>query len=214
MRLNLLQTYEMKNSFEKPDQGATKVPWCDNPPADSLTPEMKHSSESDPKSRPARNSTSHKGKAARETPPLDEKQIQLLRASFARIQPQADIAALAFYRNLFALAPSLRALFHSSIELQGRKLMEALSYTIATLENPRELTPVLESLGRRHVAYGAKEEHYPVVAAALLQTLAEILANDFTPDVRRAWRDALAFVADVMKRGASKVEQLSQSTGL
>jgi hypothetical protein len=32
--------------------------------------------------------------------------------------------------------------------------MEALAFTVATLENPSKLVPVLEAMGRRHVTYG------------------------------------------------------------
>ncbi len=42
-----------------------------------------------------------------------------LRRSFNRIAPQSGIAAMIFYRNLFTLDPSLRSLFHTTIELQG-----------------------------------------------------------------------------------------------
>jgi hemoglobin-like flavoprotein len=136
--------------------------------------------------------------------PLSEAQIQLLRRSFAQIEPQAGIAALLFYRNLFTLRPGLRRLFHTSVELQGRKLMESLEYVIATLEAPDKLVPVLKAMGRRHVSYHVKEEHYPVVVEAMLQTLAECLGQDFPPDVHTAWESALNFVSDVMKQGATE----------
>jgi hypothetical protein len=41
--------------------------------------------------------------------------------------------------------------------------MEALSFTIETIEDPDRLAPVLEALGRRHVGYGARDEHYDIV---------------------------------------------------
>jgi hemoglobin-like flavoprotein len=135
---------------------------------------------------------------------VSAKQIQLLRKSFALIEPQAAIAGLIFYRNLFTLDPSLKSMFHTSIELQGRKLMEALNYTIATIEDPAMLVPVLEGLGRRHVSYGVKDIHYVAVIAAFLETLAEVLGTGCTSPVCDAWKAALAFVADTMKRGASQ----------
>ena len=61
-----------------------------------------------------------------------------------------------------------------------------------------------EALGRRHVSYHVKEEHYPVVVEAMLQTLAECLGEDFPPDVCTAWESALNFVSDVMKQGATE----------
>jgi hemoglobin-like flavoprotein len=49
--------------------------------------------------------------------------------------------------------------------------MEALSQTVATLENPARLVPILEGMGRRHVSYGVKAEDYDTVIEALLRTL-------------------------------------------
>ena len=122
------------------------------------------------------------------------------------VEPHAHVAALVFYRNLFALDPSLRPLFHTSIELQGRKLMEALAYTVASLENPEALLPTLEAMGRRHVAYGAREEHYATVIQAMMLTLEETLAVAFTREIRAIWQQALELVADAMKRGAASVK--------
>lgn len=142
---------------------------------------------------------------------MTPRHIQLLRESFARIEPQADIAALAFYRRLFTLAPELRPMFTTSIELQGRKLMESLRYTVATLENPAALVPMLEGMGRRHLAYGTKDEHYAVVTRALLEMLAEVLDKQFTPETAAAWQEALEFVCATMQRGARAVRELDQA---
>ena len=134
---------------------------------------------------------------------LTPRKLQVLRETFSLLEPHAGNAGLAFYRNLFNSAPSLRPLFQSSIELQARKLMEALSYTIATLEQPEALLPVLEAMGRRHVSYGVVDEHYDIVIQAMLQTFAQMLEAKFSSEARDAWEEALFFVARVMKRGAA-----------
>ena len=143
---------------------------------------------------------------------LTPAQIKLLRRDFAIVELQADIAALAFYQHLFTLDPSLRSLFHTSIELQGRKLMEALQYTLAALEKPAELVPVLMAMGRRHVAYGVQNQHYRTVAQAMLMTLRDALRNNYTAAAARAWRLALEFVCEAMQRGADTVEELLRNT--
>lgn len=125
------------------------------------------------------------------------------------MEAQAEIAALVFYRQLFTLDPSLRRLFHTSIELQGRKLMESLRYTMATLENPVALVPVLESMGRRHVTYGTRDEHYDTVLRAMMVMLEQTLGSAFTAETRDAWSKALDFVAETMKRGAAAVTSLT-----
>jgi hemoglobin-like flavoprotein len=140
--------------------------------------------------------------------PLSPAQVRLLRHSFIRIESQGTIVAIVFYRTLFTLDPSLRSMFHTSLELQARKLMDSLSHTVATLEAPQTLVPVLEGLGRRHVTYGVREEHYQTVISALLKTFAETLGAEFTPELSDAWRQALNFVAAAMQRGARQVEDL------
>jgi hemoglobin-like flavoprotein len=132
-------------------------------------------------------------------------QVQLIRDSFAKIEPRAAIAALVFYQRLFALDPSLRPLFQNDIEQQGVKLMQALRFAVAAADNPRELLPVLESLGRRHVHYGVKESHYETVGAALLGTLSHLLGPAFTAELKEAWVAVYTLMADTMKRAAAKL---------
>jgi hemoglobin-like flavoprotein len=142
-------------------------------------------------------------RAARPGPRMTANELRLIRRSFALVEPKAGLAGLVFYRQLFTLEPSLRKLFQTSIELQGRKLMESLAHTVATLEDPEMLVPVLESLGRRHVTYGARNEHYDTVITALLQTLEQVLDKNFTAEMRNAWTKALKFVAVTMLRGTT-----------
>jgi len=145
--------------------------------------------------------------------PTKLKRLELLRISFARIRAQGGIAGLVFYQKLFSSEPALRELFHTSIELQTRKLMESLSYVVATLEDPEALVPVLEGLGRRHVVYGVCDHHYDLVTKALSESFKEILGESFTREVEEAWRQALDFVAITMKRGAGQYRPADGSVG-
>ena len=129
-------------------------------------------------------------------------QIQLIRRSFALVFPRAHVAALIFYKRLFELDPALRPLFRGNIEEQGTKLMQMLAAAVRLLEKPETLVPVLEDLGRRHVHYGVRDEHYDVVGQALLWMLGETLGSDFSPAAREAWASLYALVATTMKRAA------------
>ena len=135
---------------------------------------------------------------------------QLVRESFAKIEPKATITALMFYQRLFALDPTLRVLFQRDIEQQSVKLMQALRFAVASLDNPREMQPVLESLGRRHVYYGVLEHHYVTVGRALLEALEHVLGPAFTPEVKAAWLAVYLQMAETMKRAAAKVTKVSE----
>ena len=130
-------------------------------------------------------------------------QIELIRRTFALVAPVADVAALLFYKRLFELDPSLQPLFRSDIKEQGTKLMQMLAAAVRLLEKPETLVPVLEDLGRRHVRYGVRDEHYDTVGEALLWMLGEMLGKDFSPAARDAWTALYEVVATTMKRAAA-----------
>jgi hemoglobin-like flavoprotein len=131
-------------------------------------------------------------------------QIQLIQGTFARVAPRANVAALVFYRRLFELDPNLRPLFSAEIEEQGRKLMQMLAAAVRLLEKPESLVPVLQDLGRRHVGYGVRDEHYDTVGEALLWMLGETLGPVFTAPAREAWASLYGVVAATMKSAAAE----------
>jgi hemoglobin-like flavoprotein len=129
-------------------------------------------------------------------------EIQRVRESFERVDRQAHIAALIFYRRLFSLDPSLRRLFQHDIEAQADKLMAMLRQAIDLLDQPARLDPLLRQLGHQHAGYGVEVAHYELVGQALLGMLDDVLGDTFTPDVRAAWTHLYTMMATTMQRGA------------
>ena len=86
-------------------------------------------------------------------------QVQLVRSSFALVQPIAPTAASLFYANLFAADPSLRHLFKGDMAAQGAKLMQMIGAAVNLLEKPQALLPVLRQLGARHGGSGVMPSH-------------------------------------------------------
>lgn len=135
---------------------------------------------------------------------MTPEQKRLVQASWMSVLPIADVAAALFYERLFTLDPFLRRLFaHTDIREQGKKLMQTLAVVVKGLDSLEQLLPAVESLGRRHVGYGVRDEHYATVGDALLWTLGQGLGDAFTPDVRDAWATAYATLAGVMQRAAA-----------
>ena len=141
---------------------------------------------------------------------MTTEQVHQIRKSFERVEAMGHVAALVFYQRLFAMAPGVRPLFHTNIETQAKKLTDMLAAAISLLERPSELESVLFRLGARHVEYGAKAEHYPVVAQALLDMLAEVLGGEFTPALRGAWSEMLHIVSNTMLAGAEKAGNIQR----
>jgi hemoglobin-like flavoprotein len=132
---------------------------------------------------------------------MDSITIRHLRAS-AALMPAEDLGPVEeFYGRLFELAPEVRPLFNREIGLQARKLSEMLSWVIAHLEQPHELTTELRKLGARHGGYGVEINQYAPVGSALIWMFQQTLGDRFTPEMEEAWLEAYAFISCEMERG-------------
>ena len=129
---------------------------------------------------------------------MTPEQEQIIKSTFTEVLKIKDKAGLLFYDRLFTIAPETKPLFKGDIKEQSRKLMDTLALAIGMLRDMPSLTITLESLARRHVKYGVKDEHYDTVGAALLWTLEQGLGPAFTPKAREAWTALYGAVAKIM----------------
>jgi hemoglobin-like flavoprotein len=129
---------------------------------------------------------------------MTPEQVVLVQQSFAQVAPIADKAAEIFYDRLFEVAPAVKPLFSGDMAEQRRKLMATLAAVVGGLSDLPSVLPAASALAKRHVGYGARPEHYPVVGDALLWTLARGLGPQWTPEVAAAWTAAYATLSGFM----------------
>lgn len=131
--------------------------------------------------------------------------VQALETSFDLIAPRGDDLMDAFYARLFVAAPAVKPLF-AGVDLRRQKamLLAALVLVRKSLRDLDAVVPKLRQLGARHVAYGARPEHYPVVGKALIAAMAEIAGPAWAPEYELAWTQAYGVLADAMIQGAEE----------
>jgi nitric oxide dioxygenase len=126
-------------------------------------------------------------------------QVELIRASWAKVEPITDTAAALFYGRLFELDPRARALFRrTDLAAQGKVLMQTLAVVVKSVDRLDTIVPAVEALGRRHAGYGVTPRDYDTVGAALLWTLEQGLGDGFDTATRDAWAEAYGVLASVM----------------
>ncbi len=125
-------------------------------------------------------------------------QVTLVQESFAKVAPISDTAAVLFYDRLFEVAPSVKSMFPADMTEQRKKLMATLAFVVNGLGKLESILPAASALATRHVGYGARKEHYPVVGAALLWTLEKGLGDGWTTDVADAWTAAYGTLSGFM----------------
>ncbi|MEM6480704.1 MAG: globin domain-containing protein [Pseudomonadota bacterium] len=121
-----------------------------------------------------------------------------VRATWALAVADKDRTARVFYSNLFRLDGTTKPLFQGDMELQGRKLMQTLSFIVDHLEDMDVLVPAARDLAINHVGYGVTADQYGSVGTALIETLRQLLGSSFSREDERAWADTYGTLADVM----------------
>jgi hemoglobin-like flavoprotein len=134
--------------------------------------------------------------------------VNALETSCDLVAPRGDELMDEFYSRLFAAAPGVRPLFPDDLDRQKTMLLGTLVLLRKSLRNLEAIVPKLRELGARHIAYGAKPEHYPVVGSVLIASLAAVAGEAWTPEHEQAWTEAFEVVADAMLAGAEEAEAL------
>lgn len=111
--------------------------------------------------------------------------------------------ANAFYECLFAMAPEAQHMFQGSMERQGYLMGHMLKGAIYALSRPKNVALGFRELGRRHIGYGVREEHYLLVRKALVDTLESRLKEDYSDRIRLAWERMFDLAFQFMKEGAA-----------
>ena len=133
---------------------------------------------------------------------MTPQQIEAVQTSFGKLEPVINQATMLFYDRLFQLDPSLWDMFRNTRTEQARKLAHVLTVVVKSLNQPEQILGTVQELGRRHVGYGVRDEHYDIVGEALLWTLEVGLGEAFTPQVKDGWAAAYTMLATVMQEAA------------
>ncbi|MEH6449202.1 MAG: globin family protein [Oleispira sp.] len=131
--------------------------------------------------------------------------INDVQSTFNIIAPIADDAAALFYSKLFEIDPSLKSMFKGDMTDQRKKLMQILGVAVSSLNNLEAIVPAVQDLGRRHVKYGVRPQHYNTVAEAILWMLAQTLGATFTPTIKQSWTEVYTVLADTMVAAGNEV---------
>ena len=143
-----------------------------------------------------------KAKAVKSTKNAIGLEADILRDSFALIEPKAEEVMSRFYDELFLRFPAVKPMFANTTKAKQMKmLLASLKLVIANLDNPDKLVPALQQMGKRHKGYGAVPEHYTAVADTLMDVMKEFAGKAWTKKVHNAWSDALNLVAETMLGG-------------
>ena len=122
-----------------------------------------------------------------------------------RLPNHEEVAGVILFTHLFQQCPEAKELFGFPIEMDpgsdqmqtSKRFLKHAAYMIQMLDrafnmlgpDAELLAEILGDLGKKHARMGVKEEMFPVMGEALIATMKEVLAENFTPDVEAAYKE-------------------------
>lgn len=127
---------------------------------------------------------------------------QLIKESWAAVEPRQERISQFFYAHAFLTRPDLRDMFPVVMDVQRVRLLQALVRVVQGFEDPDALAPYLRQLGRDHRKFAVTPDQYDVIGASLIAALKEYGGDVFTQEVEQAWITAYGVAAGMMIEAA------------
>ncbi|WP_020528821.1 globin domain-containing protein [Flexithrix dorotheae] len=131
---------------------------------------------------------------------MTEAEILLVQKSWTAIQTRSDIIGVKFYTKLFEVQPLFKPLFHNERDEQAKKLMKLIGFAVTKIKPEIEEDKTVAAVGKRHIAYGVKEQDFEIFGKVLVETIGEELGEHWNPELEVAWGKAYQYLSKLMIR--------------
>jgi hemoglobin-like flavoprotein len=143
---------------------------------------------------------------------IDQRLIYRLRVSLAGLLAKGDALSAMFYGLLFERYPHLRELFPKDMTGQRMKLSQTLAWIVTYLDSHDQVLNLIRELGKRHVGYGAKPEHYPLIRDTLVEAMGRTAGAEWSEGRAEDWRLSIDLIARHMMAAGESRESSSPET--
>ena len=131
---------------------------------------------------------------------LSSQTIATIKATAPALQTHGLAITTRMYERLF-VDPEIKAMFDDSAQLSGQQPKRLAGAILAFAQNVDRLdalSAAVEGMAKRHVETGVEPRHYPIVAAALLPAIKDVLGDAVDDATLVAWGEAYGVLADVL----------------
>lgn len=146
---------------------------------------------------------------------LSSTDIKIVQSTVPLIEQAGTVVTDHFYRRMFAHNPELKDIFNMSNQHTGRQkvaLFEAILAYAKNLDNVAVLKHAVERIANKHVSFHIKPADYQIVGHHLIETMRELLDNQFTQAVEQAWVTAYGVLASLFIQREEELYTLRESS--
>ncbi|QBY05349.1 NO-inducible flavohemoprotein [Thalassotalea sp. HSM 43] len=141
---------------------------------------------------------------------LTTQDIRIVKSTVPLLEAGGTAITDHFYQRMFNHNPELQDIFNMSNQHTGRQklaLFEAIAAYAKNIDNIAVLKHAVERIANKHTSFHIQPKDYDIVGHHLIETLRELLPEQFTEEVESAWTKAYGVLANVF---IDREEQLYQ----
>lgn len=142
---------------------------------------------------------------------LTTQDIHIVKSTVPLLEAGGNTITEHFYQRLFSHNPELKDIFNMNNQHTGKQqvaLFEAILAYAKNIDNLAVLKHAVERIAQKHTSLHIQPAHYDVVGLHLIETFRELLPEQFTSDVEKAWGNAYGVLAGIF---IGREEELYQS---
>ncbi len=121
--------------------------------------------------------------------------VDLLENSFRLFSPHKKSMVKAFYDRLYTTYPEIRGLFKND---DSSSLINSFEFVVEHLRQEDVLVPYLKKLRDQHVRDNVRQEDYPKVGQALLDTFEEFGGEIWSMQLKKEWQVCFEWIGQVI----------------
>ena len=135
---------------------------------------------------------------------MNQNAVTLVQASWSRVQEQSEQALALFRHNLLEQRPWLTAPYTGYVDGRDSMVLRTFGRAVMGMHTLDTHAALLMQIGRINAICGVQPHHYPYFEVALIQTLEQLLGEDFfAQPLREAWAAVFGTMTRLMLAGAN-----------
>jgi nitric oxide dioxygenase len=127
-----------------------------------------------------------------------------VRESYKLLVADGEKLAELFFDKLFAKEPSLRAMLPKDEWMRTRDLLTGLGTLVKNLHRLSAINHVLMDFGAQAQRQGVLPQHYGLARGAMIETMAELMGEQWNDELELDWTETLNTVTSVVLLGAGR----------
>ena len=132
---------------------------------------------------------------------LTDKTIEIIKATAPLVEEKVIELNKTVYPMIFSRYPALKVIFnqtHMHEGTQPRALSASIIDYVNAIDNLDAIKPLVNNIAEKHASFDIKPVQYKIVTTCVLEVIGDLLGDAVTPEVERAWKDAVDYLANLL----------------